>query len=518
MAPSGDQAAVIAFLSDGAAYGRPGTAVTRIDTHASIVFLVGDRVYKLKRAVRFSYLDYSTVAKREAMCRAEFRLNRRTAPALYLGVRAVMRRGDGALALDGGGDAGETVDWLLEMTRFDEADLFDRMAEGNRLAPALLRDLADVIAAFHGAAEICGVVAYGTAMRTIARESIANLEATGAALEQGEVAALATATDAALTRLAPLLDARGDGGAVRRCHGDLHLGNIYLLDGKPTLFDGIEFNDAFTCIDTLYDLAFLLMDLNHRGLDDGAAILFNHYLDRGAGDGALALLPLYLSIRAGVRAHVSIATLSRQSDAEKKDDLARAASRYLVAARDFLRPAQPRLIAVGGRSGSGKSTIALGLAPAFAPAPGARVLRTDMLRKRAAGVTPETRLPPSAYDPATHRLVYEHLFRAAAETLAAGYSVIADGAFLDPAERDAIADVARQGKVPFTGLWLEAPPDRLRRRIAARRGDASDADLRVLESQLGRDPGPLSWRRIAAGDDVAMVLGAAREAVDQGAG
>jgi hypothetical protein len=503
MAARGDQGKTIEFLSRGAAFGRPGETVTHIDTHASVVFLVADRAYKLKRAVRFSYLDYSTVERREAMCRAELALNRRTAPQLYLGVRAVTRGGDTALALDGDGAA---VDWLIEMKQFPQAALFDRLAAQHRLDPALMRDLADGIAAFHAGAEACR----GGALCDIAIESLDNLRRTGAALDQESIAALARDTEATFSRLAPLLAGR----TTRRCHGDLHLGNICIIDGKPTLFDGIEFNDSFICIDPLYDLAFLLMDLDHRGRGELANLVFNRYLDRGADDAALGLLPLYLSLRAGVRAHVSVAALIRQSDAREQRALAAAAARYLDAAGKFLQPARPRLIAIGGLSGSGKSTIARELAPDFAPAPGARLLRSDVIRKRLAGVAPETRLPPTAYDKETNRRVYRALDNGAAATLAAGYTAIVDAAFLDPAEREAIAAVAARAEAPFIGLWAEAPADTLRQRLAARHDDASDADLKVLEFQRARDLGPISWHRLAADLPLPAIVAAARRIID----
>ncbi|MGH6990470.1 MAG: AAA family ATPase [Stellaceae bacterium] len=505
-----DQEAVIEFLSAGAAYGRPGAEVARIDTHASVVFLVADRAFKMKRQVRYSYLDYSTVERREAMCRAELDLNRRTAPELYLGLHAVTREGDGRLALDG---AGAAVDWLIEMKRFDQTMLFDHLAERHALTARMMRDLADAIAQFHDAAEPCDCGAYGAALTRIAEESLANLAGTGDELDQAKVAALSTATRTILEKHRPALDARGAAGHVRRCHGDLHLRNICLWDGKPTLFDGIEFNDAFTRIDTAYDLAFLLMDLNHRGLHDLATIVSNRYFDRGGDDDALALLPLYLSLRAGVRAHVSIAAEAGQQDAAAKRALGTEAASYLDQALALLRPAAPRLIAVGGLSGSGKSTIAMRLAPQFAPAPGARVLRTDMIRKRLFGVAPETRLPESAYDLATNRRVYDALYRRAGDCLGAGYSVIADAAFLDPAERDAIAAVADGTQVPFVGLWLDVPPALLEQRLAARRGDASDADRRVLQFQLGRDLGPLAWHRVNADGNPDAVAASARRTV-----
>lgn len=507
MAGDFDQKSVVEFLSRGTAYGRPHDAVRRIDTHASVVFLIADRAYKLKRAIRFSYLDYSTVERREAMCRAELALNRRTAPRLYLGIRAVTRAPDGALALDG---VGHAVDWLVEMRRFQEDDLFDRLAERNALTMPLMAALADEIAAFHTGAAPCGDHDFDERMRAIAGENLDNLRRTGEALDQSKVADLATRTRTVLDRLAPALRLRRS----RRCHGDLHLRNICLSDGKPVLFDGIEFNDAFSCIDPLYDLAFLLMDLDHRDLGGCGNAIFNRYLDRVAEPNPLALVPLYLSVRAGVRAHVSIAALQRQGDQRDQRVLAQAAARYLAGAIAFLQPAVPRLVAVGGRSGSGKSAVARALAPGFAPAPGARVLRSDVIRKFLHGVAPETRLPKSAYDEAANARVYRALCDGAAATLRGGYCAIVDAAFLRPAERAAVAAVAAAAGVAFTGLWLEAPPDTLRQRVAQRRGDASDADLEVLRSQLGHDPGPIEWTRLAAEGPLDAVTERARRAID----
>jgi len=502
MAAEANQGDIVEFLSRGAAYGQPGDTVTRIDTHASVVFLIGDRAYKLKRAVKFSYLDYSTAAKRQAMCRAEYELNRRTAPLLYCGVRAVTRSPDGALALDGDG---EPVDWLLEMTQFPQEALFDRLAERHELTPPLMRDLADAIASFHGAADICA----GGAIADTARENLDNLRRTGASLDQAAVAELARRTDAALARLAPLLATR----PTRRCHGDLHLRNICRIDGKPVLFDGIEFNDAFICVDPLYDLAFLLMDLGHRGLPALGNLVFNRYLDRTGDDAGLAAMPLYLSIRAGVRAHVSVAALERQDDVRERQVLARDAERYLDEALSSLDPATPCLIAIGGYSGTGKSTVAQAVAAGLAPAPGARLLRSDVIRKTLAGVAPETRLPPSSYDKAGSERVYRALGDMARRTVQSGYAAIADAAFLDPAERDAIARVASDSGVAFTGLWLDAPDETLRARIAGRKSDASDADLRVLTFQRGLDIGALDWATVDAGGDPETVAARARSAL-----
>lgn len=511
-----DQTGTIEFLADGASHGLPGAPVEHIETHISHVFLVGDRVLKLKRAVTYSYLDFATIAQREAACRAELAINRRTAPTLYLGVRKIVRRADGALAFDGDGPA---VDWVVEMRRFDGSGLFDRLAETHRLTQELMRTLADEIADFHRAAEVSrdhgGAAAIAAAIAGNDENlKAARLEGGGALLDQDEVARLRAASTEALAEIATLLDRRRQEGHVRRCHGDLHLGNICLLDGRPTLFDAIEFSAAFGTIDVLYDVAFLLMDLIHRDLPELANLVANRYLDRsGEGDG-LAALPLFLSLRAAIRAHVTAATLVHRTDPRATDGMAGTARAYLDLAVDLLDRPPPRLIAIGGLSGSGKSTVAQALAARFRPAPGARLLRSDVRRKLIAGVAPETRLPPGAYDQAGNRRVYDALAADAATALASGFSVIVDAAFLREEERRAIATVASRARVPFTGLWLAAPPERLRARIAGRHGDASDADLAVLAAQLGYDLGRLDWRQVDAGGDAAHTLAASQRAVD----
>ena len=268
-----DQRDVISFLSDGASYGKPDLVPERIETHISIVFLIGERAYKLKRAVRFPYLDYSTISLRERLCKAEIELNRRTAAALYLQLRAITRDANGK-AFDGGGTV---IDWVLEMRRFSQTDLFDQLAGSHRLTPQLMRDLTDAIARFHAAAEVTpGYGGRGGLEATIAGNHVSLIQSSPP-LDEAQSRQVYTASMAKLSTIGGVLDARRDRGRVRRCHGDLHLRNVCLFEGRPTPFDCIEFNDAISCIDVLYDLAFLLMDLVNRGLDDLANVVFHRY-------------------------------------------------------------------------------------------------------------------------------------------------------------------------------------------------------------------------------------------------
>lgn len=501
-----EQDNVIAFLSDPSHF-LDAEAVERIDTHCSIVFLAGPRTYKLKRAIRLPYLDYGTPEKRRRMCESELALNRRTAPQIYERVSAVTREADGGLRLDGKGQA---LDWVVVMKRFAEDDVLDHMAEGGRLDASVMEWLADAIAHFHANIEIHREAGGADALRAVFDTNLEAFRAYGRdILEMGKVERLDGLLRASLERNRALLERRRAAGKVRQCHGDLHLRNIVMLDGRPTPFDGIEFDHAIARIDVLYDLAFLLMDLEKRGLRAQANIVFNRYLaDTSEWDG-LALMPMFLANRAAIRSHVAGAARV-QSQGEKAEAQAREARAYLDLALTLLTPPRPRLIAVGGLSGTGKSTLARVLAPSFGPAPGAVVLRSDLIRKELAGIDPVTRLPPGAYTREASAAVYARLCERATHALAAGHAVVADAVFADPAERVAIEAAARAANALFRGLWLEGSQDVLEARIAARHGDASDATVDVLCQQSGFDLGALTWARVNADGGAAETEARAR--------
>ncbi|HEX6213119.1 MAG TPA: hypothetical protein VF136_20225, partial [Methylomirabilota bacterium] len=309
-----DQRDVIELLASPATHG--GAAVARIETHASIVFLAGTRAWKLKRAVRYDYLDFSTADRRRMLCEAEVRINRRTAPRMYLGVVPVVRGPDGGLALGG---PGTPVDWVIEMVRFDQDDLLDRLAARGELALELMPPLAAAIARFHRDAEPRPDHGGTAGMAWVIDGNDADLRQQGAGIvDSGAVDEMTSGSRAAVERFGPLLDRRREGGLVRQCHGDLHLRNIVLFEGVPTLFDGVEFNDEIACTDVLYDLAFLMMDLWRRRLPRHASAVWNGYLKETADFDGLPLVPLFLSCRAAVRAKTSIAAARLQDQGPRR--------------------------------------------------------------------------------------------------------------------------------------------------------------------------------------------------------
>ena len=501
-ATADDQRATIAFLSDPSSYGPDVNNVERHETHISIVFLAGERAYKLKRAVKYPYLDFSTAERRRQACEAELHLNRRTAPELYLEVRPIVRPPGATIGWDGDGDV---VDWVVVMRRFGQDQLLDAVARAGGLEAQLVRALSAHIADFHANAERRLDRGGVAAMRAIIEENDACLRATrSTALPGRQISGLRERSEAWLSRVGDLLDQRRLQGKVRRCHGDLHLRNICVLEGRAVLFDCLEFSEGLASIDVLYDLAFLLMDLDHGGQAWAANLLLNRYLDLTGEDDGLAAMPLFLSLRAAIRAHVT---------ATMNIDAGDAARRYLDEAWAALCPPPARLIAIGGLSGTGKSTIAAGLASQLGARPGARVLRSDVIRKRLFRLDPESRLPPTAYGRDVTERVYAAVCDGAATALRAGYCAIIDAVALQGEERRSFAEVAGRAGVPFTGLWLEAQADALLARVDARKQDASDATREIVERQLLIDPGALDWQRLDTGGRITQTLAAAREAL-----
>ena len=494
------------FLGAPAAHGNSGP-VQVIDTSVSRVFLAGDRAYKLKKPIRLSYLDFSTRELRRADCEREVILNRRTAPSLYLGVSTITREADASLKIDG---KGEAIEWAVRMRRFETQALLSHIAAKGLLTRELTGKLARNLAAFHSALPPESGAGGAEEFRRILASSEAEYRSfEGDVFAASTIEALRAASLDTLNRGASLLNARKAAGWVRHCHGDLHLGNIFCLDGEPAPFDCITFNDSLARIDILYDLAFLLMDLWRYGLKQEANHCLNQYLAHlspGAASACLeglALLPLFLSCRAGVRAFVAARAASSCPDPAP---LRAEARHFFEMAGKFLNHAAPQLLAIGGFSGTGKSALARGLAPMLGMAPGALILRSDEIRKQLAGAPLLEPLPPSAYTPRNSAEVYACMTARARTALSAGQSVIADAVYARETERTAIAAVAEEVGVAFQGLWLEAPLEVLTQRIAARRGDASDADVEVARRQLSYDTGRMDWARIDAGGSAEETL------------
>jgi aminoglycoside phosphotransferase family enzyme/predicted kinase len=473
---------------EGETWGFPETPVEHIETHAAHVFLCGDRAFKIKKNIRLPYLDFSTLELRRAVLERELAVNRAFAPELYVSVIEVegepvlvMKRFDSEAMLSWRVDHGGIDDRLAEA-------LAKTVADAHRVAPVVERSGSEIMAGLYDQLS----AAFAASRDVFGRSETEEFQAL-----YGET----------LQRLRPLLDRRSDSGLVRRCHGDLHCANIVVIDGKPMLFDAIEFSERIATTDVLYDLAFLVMDLLRHHQARAANIILTRYLHwrRAHEDlSGLEALPLFLATRAGVRALVTadfIHELPISATALHRDS----AVDYFRASIAFLKPEKPELMCIGGLSGTGKSTLAAAIAPLLGAPPGALHIRSDVERKVLAGVGETTRLGPSHYSIETSRQVYEAMLVRAQRALAAGRSVILDAVFARESERLAAARLARRQGASFRGIWLETDPTTLKTRVEERIGDASDATAGVVEAQLSLDIGKLDWPRVDATASIAEI-------------
>jgi len=447
-----------------------------LQTHISWVILTGPYAYKLKKPVNFGFLDFTTIEQRRHYCEEELRLNRRTSPELYLKVIPVGETaGDFHL-----GTNGHITDYCLKMVQFSQGDLLSARLEADRFDPAWMDMLAHDIAAFHKAAETGPEIrAFGD--RHYIREHIeANLEVAEQHPDTPQIDTIRAHTEALFDGHSAHFAERQRRGHIRACHGDLHLRNIALYDERPHLFDCIEFSDELRMIDTISDVAFLVMDCDARLRPDLGFRFLSRYLEATGDYEGLMLLPFYLSYRASVRGKVAylLADAQDTDEALRREQLSEA-RRYFVLAGEYSRDRNPTLFVVGGLSGSGKSHLALqgcGIERAI-------TIRSDATRKRLA----ESRPDLSLYGDELDAMTYAAMFDAARQVIHAGFSAIMDATFLRREDRDTARGLAGSLDVPLKILWLEIPPDLLRRRIRTRTKqgrDVSDADLEVLEMQL----------------------------------
>jgi uncharacterized protein len=456
----GDQTEVIAFLSDPTSYPGRLEKVERCETHAALVFLAGHEAWKIKRAVRFPYMDFCTLEKRRDVCFREVEINRGLAPEIYLGCVPITRQNDGRLAL--GGD-GEVVEWAVQMRRFDQAALLSNLAEARGIGAELAKTLADRVFDSHQAAARAAHAAGRERIADLVASVSGGLAALGEELPHADTVQFAVRAREQTDCVGGVLDRRADKGFVRRCHGDLHLRNIVLWRGHPVLFDAIEFDEDLATIDTLYDLAFLLMDLDIRGQRLAANVILNRYLWR-SGDPldleGLAALPLFLGLRAAIRAMVTAQRARQEPGA--------AAGRDAESARGRARLSRARCAEADCRRRAfrhGQVDLATALAPDTGPVPGAVHLQSDLERKSLFGVGAIERLAPEHYTQVTSAEVYDILYRKARTALGAGHAVIVDAGFGKPEERAAIEAVAAE-------VGWHVPPGHGRASGATRTGSA----------------------------------------------
>lgn len=458
--------------------------VEMLETHISALFLAGTHTYKIKKPVDLGFLDFTSLAARRFYCEEEVRLNRRTAPSLYLGVVPITRDGR-HLTVDG---QGMPVEYAVKMRRFPQAALLDRMAKAGTLDGGILDRLATRIAEFHRGLVPAGPERAYASPGQILAAAIQNFDQIDAlapnAGASGALAAMRAWTSREHASLEDVFAARKRDGFVRECHGDLHLGNIVMLEGEPAPFDCIEFNTAFRWIDVMNEVSFLLMDLQAHGLPHLANRFLNRYLAATGDYAGVRLLPFYTVYRAVVRAKVACLR-ARQPGAGVGSE--RDFERYLGVAGDLASEARGAVVLMHGLSGSGKTTVAAGLAESMR----AIHVRSDVERKRMHSLAPDartaSRIGVGIYAPADTERTYGRLAELACSALAGGYTVVVDATFIEARHRELFRRLARRQGVRFAIVSCSAPDDVLRRRVelrAARGTDASEAGPGVLERQL----------------------------------
>ncbi|MEO1038580.1 MAG: AAA family ATPase [Pseudomonadota bacterium] len=503
-----------AFLSAPSTHGLPsGERVAVLETHGAVVFLAGETAYKAKKPVRFDYMDFSTLQSREAVCQRELELNRSYAPHIYQGLSWVTRAAGGALAIDG---TGERIEPLVRMRRFPAGALFSELARSDQLELKLAIPLARAVRASHEKAAPARAAASFDHLLAVLDGDVKTFTASSDVFAETGWARICAGIHEALTDCREILDARAHRGLVRRCHGDLHLDNIVLIDGEPVLFDALEFDEAFATTDIAYDLAFLLSDAVRLGQRGFANAVLNAYLARCPSEelDMLAVLPALCALRAMVRAKVSSDRAMECGPGAAKDSAVSTATVCIALAGELLQRPPPRLIALGGLSGTGKSTLARGLVSAINGGLGSVILRSDVERKAMLGHEEHERLSEPAYSAEINARTHARLIERARIALASGASVIIDAVNARADERAELRVLAERNGARFDGLWLEAPADHLRGRVAARTGDASDATVEVLERQFRYDVGPLDgWSRIDASGAPFAVLERALAAI-----
>jgi hypothetical protein len=475
------------------AYPEAVDRVERIDTHISTVLLAGPHVYKLKKPLCLGFLDFSTLAKRRQACEDEIRLNRRTAPGIYLDVVRITGSIE-APCIESDptqGHGGDVLEYAVRMRRFDPNLTLDRLALRGELTAPVVDDLAIAVARLHEQAPRAGPdlgspakIEHWTQENFLAMRDHVNSAADRARLD-----ALEAWTQAEARSRAALMRERVAAGRVRECHGDLHLGNIVMLDGVPVIFDAVEFNIELRCIDVINDVAFTFMDLHDHGLPRQGWRFVNSYLERTGDYEALPLLRFYAIYRALVRAKVALIRL-RQPQLSHHVRLREHTTfeHYLALAERLCQPGDAIVIAMSGLSGSGKSTVARCLAETLG---GVRV-RSDVERKRLFGLAPNVTSQGDIYTAEATVRTYARLTDCARTIASAGLPVVLDAASLRRDERQAFRAVADRLGIASALVVCEAPLDVLRARVASRatRGDdASEAGLAVLERQIAwREP------------------------------
>ncbi len=464
-------------------------------SHIAILFMAGDYVFKLKRAVLMTDVDLSTPAKRRLACVQEMKRSTVYAPNLVLGVRSVRKLKNGRICI--GGKAGEEVDTIIVLHRFQKNEILGNILPHPSFSRFEAMDLAEQLAELHSKAKTFRSKWGAQTVQNIILDTERVLGCFCPYIfEKKKLDTLMKNMLKNVFIHSRLIDMRSKSGHVRKCHGELLLSNIAKKNEKYLFFSPIEYNDRSESIDTLYDLAYLLMDFEMRGMRKLSNILFNHYLAHMNDVEGYPLLALYQSMRAMSRAAICAKRTLVLTGNERREAV-KQARRYFDYACEFMTSFPPVLLACGGLSGSGKSRVAREIGGFFNPAPGAVILRDDIVKKQINGCPIDQHFDKAFDTPAVEKVVYEILRQETKKALFKGCTVIVDALFYDEEERIKIEEIAKELKVPFISLWMDAPFEVRLKRVQSRKRNPSDVRTQEdLEKQLSLETGNVTWPKI----------------------
>ncbi|MEH6494168.1 MAG: AAA family ATPase [Pseudomonas marincola] len=508
----------IAFLSTSPILWDCDTAtpddVQQVETHGATVLLGRKHALKIKKPVKYDHMDFSTPEQRRRFCEHEVKLNQRTASELYIGVFGIYLTDDHKISLTG---SSTPIDYFIKMNRFADEDRLDNFIEREGISEILGENLCTEISKFHlGIAPIKQLDAIPDFHSVIDQNFTQLDEHCPVLFNLDDVRAYRKNLHETYKTLKPLERIRIDDGWIRAGHGDLHLQNICMVEGKPLLFDAIEYEDDFVVGDVLYDISFLIMDLWQKSQKLAANLIFNKYLFQMGwiktpnSLASLALLPFFLSMRSGIRTHVAASRYAQSQNANDKTRYADVAVDLLKDSKAFLETRDPVVIAIGGFSGSGKSTLAANLAHHIGDAPGALRIRSDVIRRLLIGWDDYSPMPQTAYTVAQSIAVYAHMKEIVTQAVTAGHSVIIDAVLDRNEDRSAFSNLAKDLDAEFIGLWLSVDEHIMSDRIGGRTRDASDATVEVMRAQMARNPDAVTdWINLDASGTETEITNAA---------
>ena len=457
-----------------------------IETHISSVILSGEFAYKIKKPVNFGFLDFTQLNDRKRFCEEEVRLNSRLAPEIYIATVAIT----GSMQNPEFEGKGQIIDYAVKMRRFNQSSMLDRLLEQGKMEPDTIDSLADRIAGFHQSIEVASSDSSFASATLVLQPMLQNFEQILATLSRIDdrkgLQQLLQWTTNQFEQLKSLLEIRRQEGFIRECHGDMHLGNMFLSDDKVIIFDGIEFNEALRWIDVMSEVAFITMDLNARGADFYAQRLLNRYLEISGDYDGLKLLRFYQVYRAMVRAKVARLNLQQVNPGDhKRAQLESQYQNYIQLALKFTLTSAPSIFLMYGFSASGKSTVSSQLLERL----GAIRIRSDRERKRLFGNSDSNKeeLNAGIYNPELTDKTYQHLLVLSESIVSSGFSVIVDATFLKASQRSPFQQLATRLEIPFRVLQLKASLQSLHRRLQERNqhaGNISDATEDVIRQQL----------------------------------